>query len=267
MDPIVDTRSVSVHVSVCPATTPVDRPRPVIGRDDFELCLVRQGCFGYRDGRGGILVDPTTCIFGAPHQHGEVTHPAPGGDRNTIVFVSARVFADLAAADDTVPLAAPVTPRMQVTHRRLLAAARAGQDPMVLEEMAIDLVATGLAQIEPERMAARRPATRRARRQLVEDARLLLATDPTLSTVTELASRLSCSPHHLSRIFAGHTGTTLGAYRTRLRLNLALEYLAEDRLSVADVAARCGFADHGHLTRTVRRHTGNTPAGLRALFA
>jgi AraC-like DNA-binding protein len=155
---------------------------------------------------------------------------------------------------------------MHVTRRRLVAAARTGQDRMVLEEMALDLVVSALAQVEPRRVAARRPATRRARRQLVEDARLLLAADPALSTVTELAARLSCSPHHLSRIFAADTGTTLGAHRTRLRLSLALDYLAEHGMPLADVAARCGFADHGHLTRTMRRYTGDTPARLRRLI-
>ncbi len=264
---IIDTPAVAVHVSVCPAETPTDKPRPVIGDHYYECCVVRRGCFDYRDRRGSTLVDPNTCIFGAPRQHGEVTHRAPGGDQNTTVFFSAEVFEGLGAGDELVPLAAPVTPRMQLTHRLLLAAARSGRDAMVLEELALDLISSGLAQVEPKRVAARRPTTRSARRQLVEDARLLLVIDPAISTVTELAGRLSCSPHHLSRIFASHTGITLGAYRTMLRVNLALDYLAECTMPLADVAARCGFADHGHLTRTVRRYTGDTPTGLRALLA
>ena len=266
MASIAENAGVTVHVSACPAGTPVDAPRAVAGRDEYEVCLVRRGCFSYRDRRGRVLADPATCILGAPGQHGEVSHPAPGGDQDLMVFLSPGVFATLAAGEERVPLAAAVTPRMQVTHRRLLAAARTDPDPMVLQEMALDLVATALGQAEPARVAAGRPATRRARRQLVEDARVLLAADPAIATVTELAARLCCSPHHLSRIFAAHTGISLGAYRTRLRLNLALEYLAEDRLPVAEVAARCGFADHGHLTRTVRRHVGDTPARLRALL-
>jgi AraC-like DNA-binding protein len=264
---VVETPAFSIHVSVCPAETPTDKPRPVIGDHSYECCLVRRGCFDYRDHRGSTLVDPNTCIFGAPQQHGEVVHPVAGGDQDTMVFVAPEVFAEIAADDDTVPLAAPVTPRMQVTHRRLLAAARAGHDAMVLEEMALDLISSGLAQVQPRRMAARRPTTRSARRQLVEDARLLLVTDPAISTITQLARELCCSPHHLSRTFASLTGTTLGAYRTMLRVNLALEYLAEARLPLAEVAALCGFADHGHLTRTIRRHTGDTPLRLRGLLA
>lgn len=267
MGRLVQTSSVAVHVSVCPAETPTDRPRPVVGGDYYECCLVRRGCFDYRDRRGDVLVNPNTCIFGAPDQHGEVNHPVAGGDQDTMVFVSAEVFAGLAADEDTAPLAAPVTPRMQVTHRRLLAAVRAGQEAMVLEEIALDLISSGLAQVEPGRVAARRPATGKARRQLVEDARLLLVTDPTITTVTELARRLCCSPHHLSRTFAALTGTTLGTYRTMLRVNLALEHLAERHLPLAEVAAMCGFADHGHLTRTMRRYIGDTPLQLRSLLA
>jgi len=47
-----------------------------------------------------------------------------------------------------------------------------------------------------------------------------------------------CSPHHLSRVFT----------------------------QLAGLAGDLGFADHAHLTRTVRAATGRTPSSLRAAF-
>jgi len=96
----------------------------------------------------------------------------------------------------------------------------------------------------------------------------VLTDDPTRSSLLDLAVELACSPHHLSRVFHEQTGTTLSAYRTQLRANLALEHLTgvTGSATLADVAAQCGFADHAHLTRTVRRHLGTTPAALRTLL-
>ena len=196
-----------------------------------------------------------------------MNHPVAGGDHDTMVFFSEEMFEEIDDGAGDLPLAAPVTPRMQLLHRRLLAAARTPHEAMQVEEIALELISSGLTYVEPKRSAANRPSTRTARRLLVEDARLLLATDPAIATVTELARRLHCSPHHLSRTFSSVTGVSLSTYRTWLKLNLALECIVENRLPLADVATQCGFADHGHLTRTIRRHTGDTPTRLRALLA
>jgi AraC-like DNA-binding protein len=60
---------------------------------------------------------------------------------------------------------------------------------------------------------------------------------------------------------------TVTKYRNRVRVGWALDHLARDEASIADVAASLGFADHAHLTRTVRDHVGQTPAALRRAFA
>jgi AraC family transcriptional regulator len=48
------------------------------------------------------------------------------------------------------------------------------------------------------------------------------------------------------------------------RLERAARLLARSSESVSGVAARCGCADHGHLTRTFRRAHGLTPSAYRA---
>jgi AraC-like DNA-binding protein len=236
--------------------------------DSLELALPRQGCLSYRDHRGEELADPNRCLLIPPLQEAETTHHTPDGLVESMLFFCRPVLNAVGVDDTDVPLSAAVTPAMQVRHRRLLTAGARRADPMELQELAVGLLADAVSQTQSPRMTAGRPATARARRDLVEDARLVLNIEPQISSLVALAARLGSSPHHLSRIFHKHTGHTLGEYRTRLRVNLALDHLTHDSdtRSLADIAACCGFADHAHMTRTVQRCTGYTPRALRALL-
>jgi AraC family transcriptional regulator len=44
---------------------------------------------------------------------------------------------------------------------------------------------------------------------------------------------------------------------------LSKKKLRDDRLSLADVAAECGFSDHAHFTRHFARTVGVTPSAWR----
>jgi len=52
----------------------------------------------------------------------------------------------------------------------------------------------------------------------------------------------------------------------RIRVSRALERIGQGERSLAGLAFELGFADHAHLTRTVRAVTGHTPTGCRALL-
>lgn len=92
-----------------------------------------------------------------------------------------------------------------------------------------------------------------------------MVADPALSSVVDLAQLLSCSPHHLSRVFREQTGLTFSEYRRALRLAQAVERILDGERSLAQVAIDSGFADHAHLTRTLRRLYQLTPSQLRRL--
>jgi AraC-like DNA-binding protein len=259
---VIDTPGVSVLDVRCP-TTVVSDGEEIQGRDRFEVIFVRAGCFSFRDSRGEVLVDPITCVLGSPRRLAEIAHPAPGGDVYTQVTLSADVWHQL-TFDEQVPLTARVSGAMQVAVRSMVAAGRRGEHEMAIEEEALNLVAAAVSFAEPVRMVSGRPRSDRARRQLAEDARAMLISDPALSSVREIAGRLDCSPGHLSRLFHAYTGMTLAGYRTRLRLNLALQLLADGGTSIAEAAAQCGFSDQAHLNRTLRHHTGSTPGRVRS---
>lgn len=90
--------------------------------------------------------------------------------------------------------------------------------------------------------------------------------DPALS-VARLAASLGCSADHLSRRFRAERGTTLVAWITDERLELAREMLADPRYNVSEVSWACGFAEPSYFIRVFRARTGFTPRTYRKTLA
>jgi AraC-like DNA-binding protein len=175
------------------------------------------------------------------------------------------VLASLAGGDPAATHGVlPMDAASELAMRRLTAIARHRDPEGSLAEHVIGFAASLLARRLPERTGSGRPATAAARRRVVSQAKAALAADPRLGLV-ELSRVTGCSPHHLSRVFARLTGLTVSQYRNRLRVSLALERVADGEPHLAGLAGDLGFADHAHLTRTVRAATGRTPSSLRRL--
>ena len=80
--------------------------------------------------------------------------------------------------------------------------------------------------------------------------------------VTALADMAGRSPFHFSRVFARSVGMTPHRYVVHLRVQRATELVRDGRGSLAEIAARTGFADQSHLSRWVRRVHGVSPSEL-----
>ncbi|MFF0307056.1 helix-turn-helix domain-containing protein [Streptosporangium sp. NPDC004379] len=287
--------------------------------DDRRLVLVRRGRF--RRSADGVAadLDPTVGYLGAPGQEERFAHPA-GGDLCTSVTLAPSLWAELG---DILPgglrdgpggglggrsgggrsgggrsgggpgggTTVYVDARVDLAHRRLLAAARGGDVDYALAEGLLRLVAAaGRAAAPPET----RPA---AAGQVVAAAReAILADHPEAGALLSLAALLEVSPYRLSRAFSREMGVSLTRYRNRVRVGRVMErleggecdgpagYGAHDGCDgpgphggcgerrghgspgLAALAADLGFADQAHLTRTVREHLGHTPAVLRRLL-
>lgn len=92
----------------------------------------------------------------------------------------------------------------------------------------------------------------------------LAASDPAITTVAELAARLSVSERTLRRFADRYVGLTPYALIRRRRLQEAAQDLrATPDDPLAEVAARHGFADQAHFGREFRRALGMTPAAYR----
>jgi AraC-like DNA-binding protein len=231
------------------------------------LVFVRRGCFvRSADGVEAVL-DPTLAYCVNPGEEQRYDHPHAYGDDCTSLTLAPDLVASLWGGDPTLPAGPlPVSPRLDLEHRLLLAAGSRGADPHEVVERAIELSAGALEQADPRRVACGRPATAAARRGLSDAAREALAAEPGRS-LPDLARALAVSPHHLSRVFGSAVGHTISRHRMRLRVRGALERLAGGDADLPRLAADLGFADQSHLCRVVRAETGRTPSALRHALA
>ena len=83
---------------------------------------------------------------------------------------------------------------------------------------------------------------------------------PRLNDVAHLAG---VHPMHLAKLFRRRFGCSMGEFVRRRRIAWACGELSGDCGTISTVAARAGFADHAHFTRTFRRITGCSPRWYR----
>lgn len=222
------------------------------------VVFVQRGCFVRECNGATQTLDAAMAYLKLPGREERFAHPHSGGDDCLVIDFGESMFAELfdpgAATTDVVPIDA----RLAVGARLMRTV-----EPDARVEVALSLV-HGVAfrlrgRVRPARVS-------RGARDLVMEARQALTEDPTL-TLSQLSGRLSASPHHLSRMFSAVTGQSMSTHRTQLRIGLALDRLLDGEGNVARLAADLGFADHAHLTRTLRHHTGLTPSQVRAGFS
>jgi AraC family transcriptional regulator len=78
-----------------------------------------------------------------------------------------------------------------------------------------------------------------------------------------LAQQVGFSPYYFARMFRQATGASPHQFVRRQRLERAQQLLAQTELSLAQVAAACGFADQSHLTQVFKEQLGCTPRAYR----
>lgn len=132
--------------------------------------------------------------------------------------------------------------------------------PLVLEEVATVLYAT-LFERKGFRLDSSAPAWLEGIRELVQDTFL---SPPSLD---QLAAQAGRHPVHVAKTFHRHYGTTIGEFIRQRRLEVACYHLATTEIPVSVIAHESGFADHSHLSRTMRRLLGVQPSGFRKVSA
>jgi len=71
---------------------------------------------------------------------------------------------------------------------------------------------------------------------------------------------------HFSHAFRRTLGVAPHNWLIEQRIVLSKEKLHDDRLSLSDVAAECGFSDQSHFTRHFTRAVGVSPGTWRRAF-
>lgn len=102
-----------------------------------------------------------------------------------------------------------------------------------------------------------------ARWQLQRATEMMASSQAQRVSLVHVARYCDVSPSHFSRAFKASTGLNPSGWLLRLRIDRARDLLRESAASLAEVAARCGFADQAHFTRTFSRYMGVSPGAWR----
>jgi AraC-like DNA-binding protein len=237
-------------------------PSAVEASRRLELVLPRAGTFARHTRAGDVLADPTRVLIFRPGEQYRISHPLGETDRSLAIGLRPEAAAELGSGGSARDL--PSSMRVDLTGRRLADGLAAGSlDPL---ELGGDVLALAAAILVPSAAVQRRPLiVRPGHRRLVRRARLMLLERlGERLTLPELALAIGTSPFHLARVFRALTGSSIHEHRVTLRVRAALERLASGERDLTALALDLGFADHAHLTNTVRRELGRPPSAFRA---
>jgi len=227
-----------------------------------------------QDGHQPFVADRGCVVLYNLHQGYRRRSPTGHGDRADFFHFHEGVLLEAAkhgAASRSVAGERPFTsPRLAVDdvtfalERAVVRHVReeARPDALLVEETLLDVLQRMFR--SPSDLRGREGAITARHRELVEDARALLAASATEGhRLDDLAGELGCSVFHLCRTFRAATGTTLHAHRLRLRLRASLERVASPGGGLSAIAYDLGFSNHSHFTCCFRRAFGLTPSALR----
>ena len=78
----------------------------------------------------------------------------------------------------------------------------------------------------------------------------------------EIARRVGCSPHHLSRTFSSVTGCTIPQYLRQLRMERAADLLKSGRFNVTETALEVGYSSLSHFIQAFQEVYGCPPGAF-----
>lgn len=196
--------------------------------------------------------DPTRALVFRTDEPYRVAHPVSDTDRCLIVSWRDPELVDL-LPDRYSP------PGVQLAARRLVLALTAGAlDPLAGAEMTLAIVDA----LGPAPMG--RQMSEGSRRRKIASVRLSIADRlGERRTLADLGRLVGLTGWELARQFRRATGTSMHQYRTRLRVAAALERIEAGERDLTGLALDLGFADHSHMTNTIRRTSGRPPSAYR----
>jgi AraC-like DNA-binding protein len=131
--------------------------------------------------------------------------------------------------------------------------------PLAMEGLVLEAMAT-LARTSGGRGSKRAP---RWMNRVLETLQDEFARQISLS---ELASIAGVRPSRLAAVFREQYRTTVGDYIRKVRVERAIERMADPNATLADIALATGFSDQSHFSRAFKRETGMSPARYRRLL-
>jgi AraC-like DNA-binding protein len=241
--------------------------------DADVLVLPRRGVFTVAARSERVVADTTRARFLDEGDAYRVSHSHADGDASTVIRVDRGLLEEVGHANGYRTRRARgafptqhsmVGPATDYLHRRLVwSLGRADVIPPIAVEDAVLSIVGGTLSAAGDR-AAYPPRTVPSQAAMVARVQEML-NERVHDNVTlhELAREVGASPYHLSRTFNRLTGLSIRTYVKRLRIRAAIDRLLAGERSLTTLAHDLGFADHSHLTRSLRRELGLTPREMR----
>ena len=82
-------------------------------------------------------------------------------------------------------------------------------------------------------------------------------------TPSKVAEALGYNTDYLGRIYRQSYGCTLTEAIHRRRIKIACQYLMDSKMTISQIARKCGFADADYFRRVFKRHMQISPGSYR----
>src|SRR6266849_6058216 len=227
-----------------------------------SISYVRKGSFGCQTrGRSFELVAGSVLV-GHPGDEYVCTHDHVCGDECLSFFLAPELVEAIGDRAEVWRIGcAPPLPELMVLGE-LAQAAADGRSDVGLDEVG-QAFASRFVEVVSGR--ARKPvsAAARDRRRAVETALWIDAHSHQQIDLEDAARQADISPFHFLRLFGSVLGVTPHQYLVRSRPRHAARLLADENISITDVAYDVGFGDLSNFVRTFHRAAGVSPRRFR----
>jgi AraC-like DNA-binding protein len=227
-----------------------------------SVSYVRKGSFGCQTrGRFFELVAGSVLV-GHPGDEYVCSHDHVCGDECLSFFLSPELVETIGDRADIWQIgSAPPLPELMVLGELAQAAAE-GHSDIGLDEIG-QLFASRFVEVVSGRREKSSAASTRDRRRAVETALWIDAHSHREIDLEQTAAQAGISPFHFLRLFSSVLGVTPHQYLVRSRLRHAARLLADDDISITDIAYDVGFGDLSNFVRTFHRAAGLSPLRFR----
>ena len=227
-----------------------------------SVSYVRKGSFGcHSRGRFFELV-AGSILVGHPGDEYVCTHDHVCGDECLSFFLAPELAEAIGDRAEVWQIgSAPPLPELMVLGELAQAAAN-GRSDVGLDEVG-QVFASRFVEVVSGRPHKPVATATRDRRRAVETALWIDAHSHRQIDLEKAAGQAGISPFHFLRLFSSVLGVTPHQYLVRSRLRHAARLLADNDISITDVAYDVGFGDLSNFVRTFHRAAGVSPRRFR----
>jgi len=201
-------------------------------------------------------------LVGHPGDEYVCTHDHVCGDECLSFFLGPELVQAIGDRAEVWRIgSAPPLPELMVLGE-LAQAAADGRSDVGLDEVG-QVFASRFVEVVSGRPHKPVATAARDRRRAVETALWIDAHSHQQIDLEQAAGQAGISPFHFLRLFSSVLGVTPHQYLVRSRLRHAARLLADNDISITDVAYDVGFGDLSNFVRTFHRAAGVSPRRFR----